>query len=205
MDAFPVVGSQCVQPTCVVTQLHATKRTLVHRSRSIHEAIARRLPIVGTDWLHACEGAGKWADTAPFFARSDHRTTGPGVFATVLATIDRACSTVAVGKYAPGISLADDVRRWISLCGGVVADEATQVDLVRAGVKMHVHVVLDKATGKGHVLNNWMEREARRIQLRSEVVDIPWVSHCLISGEYGASAVTDSAAFTQGYEETEEE
>lgn len=83
-------------PSCVVTSLNSHTKAIENRTMALHEALARRVPIVGLSWLVECFKAGMWLDTREFEAPSCRHREKEKIFRGVIATFDHAFD--AVGK-----------------------------------------------------------------------------------------------------------
>lgn len=174
------------KPFCVVTPLDES-RTIKHRTMHVHEALARRVPIVSLRWLVASFKHGAWAQTDPFEAATKHRKDGKGIFHRLLVSFDdaffREDASVLVRK------AGEDMRRVVRAGGAVLAD-VRQVGGILAKDDdfffLHVHVACDfgehSAVGPQISGDDMELLRSSQQAVATRVVNMPWISDCLFSG-----------------------
>lgn len=168
--AFEALGVKQAQPriaTHVVTRVHAPSREVARRTRAVHYALARDVPIVDVTWLLACAEREQWLPARPYEAARAVRDDGDGdvpVFHNVVAFVD-----------VPD-PLGAEVADWLSLAGATVLKPQQQIP---NSARIVVRIVPDIADENEEVEHKF-ECESNT-DMQVVLQDIAWVSDCLVS------------------------
>lgn len=186
-------------PSVVVTSLNPMTSCIENRTMILHEALARRIPIVSLSWLVESFKAGTWLSARPFIAAPCLLQGEHPVFQGVLASFDSEFDNPS----KPLVQQAgEDIRR-IMQAGGATVTESGQKrrvteELSNLGLRVHVACTFrDVEDSCAQVSAEEMAvTRSSKAQVPMKIVSMPWISDCLFSGRCPPPNLEKSESFS---------